>query len=45
MSTYCGECYYSPVIYSFGFCKDCWIKNGKPLAMDGSGEVIRHECN
>lgn len=41
MPTYCGDCYQSPAWYPFGFCKTCWIKNGSPLAMNGTGEVIR----
>ena len=31
-------CYFSEIIYPFGFCKECWIKQGKPMAMDGSAE-------
>ena len=31
---YCGNCYYGDEHYPFGFCKECWIKAGKPEAMD-----------
>lgn len=34
--TYCGKCYTSGEFYPFGFCKECWIKAGKPAAMDGT---------
>jgi len=30
---YCGDCYYGDDIYPFGFCKECWIKAGKPKGM------------
>ena len=30
---YCGDCYYGNKIYPFGFCKECWIKAGKPKGM------------
>ena len=29
-------CYFSISVYPFGFCKKCWINQGKPTAMDGS---------
>lgn len=43
--TYENCCYFSELIYPFGFCKDCWIKAGKPIAMDGStgGKVNIYE--
>ena len=31
---WCGRCYGFEGIYAFGFCKDCWIKYGKPNAME-----------
>lgn len=32
---YCGKCYYGDITYAFGYCKECWIKAGKPTGMDG----------
>jgi len=28
--SYCGKCYCFQNNYPFGFCKECWIKAGKP---------------
>ena len=32
---YRGCCYNTDANYPFGFCKECWIKHGKPEAMNG----------
>ncbi len=34
MPSYCGKCYIFINEYPFGFCKECWIKAGKPLPMN-----------
>ena len=34
--TYCGKCYSIEEVYPFGFCEPCWVKAGKPAAMNGS---------
>jgi hypothetical protein len=31
---YCTACYTCKENYPFGFCKKCWIKQGKPQPMD-----------
>ena len=33
---YCSKCYTAEVLYAFSFCEECWVKAGKPKAMDGS---------
>ena len=33
MFKYCGTCYSSEKVYPFGLCEKCWIKYGKPKAM------------
>jgi hypothetical protein len=33
---YCTHCYTTDELYAFGFCGECWVKEGKPKAMDGS---------
>jgi len=33
-ATYCSTCYTTEKLYPFGFCKKCWIKQGKPQAMN-----------
>jgi len=34
--TYCGLCYWNDEkVFPFGFCEKCWIKHGKPQAMNG----------
>ena len=33
--TYCGRCYETDDVYPFGFCRKCWVKHGKPKAMNG----------
>lgn len=38
---YCTACYTSNIIYPFGFCKKCWIREGSPVGMDGRKEPIR----
>ncbi len=33
---FCTDCYTTEKLYAFGFCGECWVKAGKPKAMDGS---------
>lgn len=40
---YCGACYNGEKIYPFGFCKECWIKAGKPNRMDGTTEALEYD--
>ena len=36
---YLGCCYTVEKTYPFGFCRKCWIKNGKPRAVgDDNGD-------
>tara|TARA_R100001129_G_C5260309_1_gene230917 strand:- start:537 stop:683 length:147 start_codon:yes stop_codon:yes gene_type:complete len=28
---YFGCCYMADIAFPFGFCKECWIKAGKPM--------------
>lgn len=32
--TYKGCCYFAEVYYPHGFCRECWLANGRPQAMD-----------
>lgn len=34
--SYCSKCYTDKKTYPFGFCKECWIKHGRPKRMNGS---------
>lgn len=40
---YCGKCYHGDECYPFSFCKECWIKAGKPKRMDGTTNPRRRE--
>ena len=42
---YCTACYTGGEIFPFGFCKKCWIREGKPAGMDGKKRIIRYDYN
>jgi len=41
--TYCSKCYTNDETYPFGFCRECWIKAGKPKRMDGTSNALGWE--